>query len=142
MSIKSILAYSFQSFYLSGSFLLLFIFLPSFYNLSLGVSLSLIGVIILFSRFFDVFSDLLIGYQTEKRIILGKSKKNQIKFGIIVFIFSLLGLYVIQPTNIFLFIFYYNLALISYSIAIIPYDSIVIDQEKKQNKRFHLSTIK
>ena len=142
MSIKSILAYSFQSFYLSGSFLLLFIFLPSFYNLSLGVSLSLIGVIILFSRFFDVFSDLLIGYQTEKRIILGKSKKNQIKLGIIVFIFSLLGLYVIQPTNIFLFIFYYNLALISYSIAIIPYDSIVIDQEKKQNKRFHLATIK
>ena len=142
MNTKSILAYSFQSFYLAGSFLLLFIFLPSFYNLSLGLALSSIGLIILFSRFFDVFSDIYIGYQTEKRIIVGKTKKNQIQFGIIIFIASLVGLYVIQPTNIFLFIFYYNLALISYSIAIIPYDSIVIDQEKIKNKRFHLATIK
>ena len=142
MSTISILAYSFQSFYLAGSFLLLFIFLPSFYNLSLGFALGAIGLIILFSRFFDVFSDILIGYQTEKRILNGRSKKNQIQFGIIIFIVSLLGLYVIQPTNIYLFIFYYNLALVSYSIAIIPYDSIVIDQEKLENKRFHLATIK
>ena len=142
MSTKSILAYSFQSFYLAGSFLLLFIFLPSFYNLSLGVALSSIGLIILFSRFFDVFSDIFIGYQTEKRMIIGKSKKNQIQFGVLIFIISLIGLYVIQPTNFFLFVFYYNLALISYSIAIIPYDSIVIDQEKIKNKRFHLATIK
>ena len=34
MPLKSLFAYSFQSFYLAGSFLLLFIFLPSFYNLS------------------------------------------------------------------------------------------------------------
>ena len=142
MSTKSILAYSFQSFYLAGSFLLLFIFLPSFYNLSLEVALSSIGLIILFSRFFDVFSDIFIGYQTEKRMIIGKSKKNQIQFGVLIFIISLIGLYVIQPTNFFLFVFYYNLALISYSIAIIPYDSIVIDQEKIKNKRFHLATIK
>ena len=142
MSIKSIFAYSFQSFYLAGSFLLLFIFLPSFYNLSLGFALSTLGLIILVSRFFDVFSDIYIGYQTERRIIYNKSKKKQIQFGVLIFIFSLIGLYVVQPSNIYLFIFYYNLALISYSIAIIPYDSIVIDQKKTLSKRFHLATIK
>ena len=142
MSIKSIFAYSFQSFYLAGSFLLLFIFLPSFYNLSLGFALSTLGLIILVSRFFDVFSDIYIGYQTEKRIIHKKSKKKQIQLGVLIFIFSLIGLYVVQPSNIYLFIFYYNLALISYSIAIIPYDSIVIDQKKIHSKRFHLATIK
>ena len=142
MSLKSIFAYSFQSFYLAGSFLLLFIFLPSFYNLSLGFALSTLGLIILVSRFFDVFSDMYIGFQTEKRFINGKSKKNQIQFGILIFILSLVGLYVVQPSNIYLFIFYYNLALISYSIAIIPYDSIVIDQKKISTRRFQLATIK
>ena len=142
MSLKSIFAYSFQSFYLAGSFLLLFIFLPSFYNLSLGFALSTLGLIILISRLFDVFSDVYIGYQTEKRVVNGKSKKRQIQFGILVFIFSLIGLYVVQPSDIYLFIFYYNLALISYSIAIIPYDSIVIDQKKISTRRFHLATIK
>ena len=81
MSLKSILSYSFQSFYLAGSFLLLFIFLPTFYNLSIGISLSVIGLVILISRFFDVFSDFLIGYLTEKRIISGRSRKNQILLG-------------------------------------------------------------
>jgi GPH family glycoside/pentoside/hexuronide:cation symporter len=142
MSPKSIFAYSFQSFYLAGSFLLLFIFLPSFYNLSLGFALSTLGLIILVSRFFDVFSDMYIGFQTEKRFINGKSKKNQIQFGVLIFILSLVGLYVVQPSNIYLFIFYYNLALISYSIAIIPYDSIVIDQKKISTRRFQLATIK
>ena len=142
MSLKSIFAYSFQSFYLAGSFLLLFIFLPSFYNLSLGFALSTLGLIILVSRFFDVFSDIYIGFQTEKRFINGKSKKKQIQFGVLIFIFSLIGLYVVQPSNIYLFIFYYNLALVSYSVAIIPYDSIVIDQKKISSHRFKLATIK
>ena len=142
MNLKSILSYSFQSFYLSGSFLLLFIFLPTFYNLSIGIPLSVIGLVILTSRLFDVISDFLIGYLSEKRIISGRSKKNQILLGIIVFIFSLFGLYVIQSDNIYSFIFFYNLALVSYSIAIIPYDSIVIDQKKILKKRFHLAAIK
>ena len=142
MNLKSILSYSFQSFYLAGSFLLLFIFLPTFYNLSIGISLSVIGIVILISRIFDVISDFLIGYLTEKRIISGRSRKNQILFGIIVFIFSLFGLYVLQSSNIYYFIFYYNLALISYSIAIIPYDSIVIDQKKILKKRFRLAAVK
>ena len=139
MNLKSILSYSFQSFYLAGSFLLLFIFLPTFYNLSIGIPLSVIGLVILTSRLFDVISDFLIGYLSEKRIISGRSKKNQILLGIIVFIFSLFGLYVIQSDNIYSFIFFYNLALVSYSIAIIPYDSIVIDQKKILKKRFHLA---
>ncbi|MDA8695232.1 MFS transporter, partial [Alphaproteobacteria bacterium] len=78
MLFKSLFAYSFQSFYLAGSFLLLFIFLPSFYNLSLGFALSTVGIIILISRVFDVFSDFFIGYLTEKRFINGLPKKNQI----------------------------------------------------------------
>ncbi len=142
MNHKSVFAYSFQSFYLAGSFLLLFIFLPTFYNLSLGLALSTIGLVILLSRFFDVISDILIGYLSEKRMINGYSKKNQIILGLVIFIFSLIGLYVIQPTNILLFTLYYNLALISYSIAVIPYDSIVIDQNKFFRKRFKLATVK
>jgi len=142
MPLKSLFAYSFQSFYLAGSFLLLFIFLPSFYNLTLGFALSTIGMIILISRVFDVFSDFFIGYFTEKRFIKGLPKKNQILFGIFIFIFSIIGLYVIQPDNFYWFIFYYNLALISYSIAIIPYDSIVIDQKKIQHSRFYIAATK
>ena len=142
MPLKSLFAYSFQSFYLAGSFLLLFIFLPSFYNLSVGFALSTVGMIILISRVFDVFSDFIIGYLTERRFINGLPKKNQILLGIFVFIFSIIGLYVIQPNNYFWFIFYYNLALISYSIAIIPYDSIVIDQKKIQHRRFYIAAIK
>ncbi len=142
MPLKSLFAYSFQSFYLAGSFLLLFIFLPSFYNLSVGFALSTIGMIILISRVFDVFSDFFIGYFTEKRFIKGLPKKNQILLGIFIFIFSIIGLYVIQPDNYYWFIFYYNLALISYSIAIIPYDSIVIDQKKIQHRRFYIAATK
>ena len=142
MPLKFLFAYSFQSFYLAGSFLLLFIFLPSFYNLSVGFALSTVGMIILISRVFDVFSDFIIGYLTERRFIKGLPKKNQILLGIFVFIFSIIGLYVIQPNNYFWFIFYYNLALISYSIAIIPYDSIVIDQKKIQHRRFYIAAIK
>ena len=142
MPLKSLFAYSFQSFYLAGSFLLLFIFLPSFYNLSVGYALSAIGMIILISRVFDVFSDFFIGYFTEKRFIKGLPKKNQILFGIFIFIISIIGLYVIQPDNYYWFIFYYNLALISYSIAIIPYDSIVIDQKKIQHRRFYTAATK
>ena len=142
MPLKSLFAYSFQSFYLAGSFLLIFIFLPSFYNLSVGFALSTIGMIILISRVFDVFSDFFIGYFTEKRFIKGLPKKNQILFGIFIFIFSIIGLYVIQPDNHYWFIFYYNLALISYSIAIIPYDSIVIDQKKIQHSRFYIAATK
>ena len=106
------------------------------------MSLKTIGLVILLSRFFDIISDIYIGYITEKRLINNYSKKNQILLGLIIFIFSLAGLYIIQSTNIYLFIFYYNLALISYSIAIIPYDSIVIDQKKISKKRFKLATIK
>ena len=84
MPLKSLFAYSFQSFYLAGSFLLLFIFLPSFYNLSVGFALSTIGMIILISRVFDVFSDFFIGYFTEKRFIKGLPKKNQILLGIFI----------------------------------------------------------
>ena len=142
MPLKSLFAYSFQSFYLAGSFLLLFIFLPSFYNLSVGFALSTVGMIILISRVFDVFSDFIIGYLTERRFINGLPKKNQILLGIFVFIFSIIGLYVIQPNNYIWFIFYYNLALISYSIAIIPYDSIVIDQKKIHHRRFYIAAIK
>jgi len=142
MPLKSLFAYSFQSFYLAGSFLLLFIFLPSFYNLSVGFALSTVGMVILISRVFDVFSDFIIGYLTERRFIKGLPKKNQILLGILVFIFSIIGLYVIQPNNYYWFIFYYNLALVSYSIAIIPYDSIVIDQKKIQHRRFYIAAIK
>ncbi len=142
MPLKSLFAYSFQSFYLAGSFLLLFIFLPSFYNLSVGFALSTVGMIILISRVFDVFSDFIIGYLTERRFINGLPKKNQILLGIFVFIFSIIGLYIIQPNNYYWFIFYYNLALVSYSIAIIPYDSIVIDQKKIQHRRFYIAAIK
>ena len=142
MPLKSLFAYSFQSFYLAGSFLLLFIFLPSFYNLSVGFALSTVGMIILISRVFDVFSDFIIGFLTERRFIKGLPKKNQILLGIFVFIFSIIGLYVIQPNNYYWFIFYYNLALVSYSIAIIPYDSIVIDQKKIQHRRFYIAAIK
>lgn len=106
------------------------------------MSLKTIGLVILLSRFFDIISDIYIGYITEKRLINNYSKKNQILLGLIIFIFSLAGLYIIQSTNIYLFIFYYNLALISYSIAIIPYDSIVIDQKKISKKRFKLATFK
>ena len=88
MPLKSLFAYSFQSFYLAGSFLLLFIFLPSFYNLSVGFALSTVGMIILISRVFDVFSDFIIGFLTERRFIKGLPKKNQILLGIFVFIFS------------------------------------------------------
>ena len=142
MPLKSLFAHRFQSFYLAGSFLLLFLFLPSIYNLSLGFALSTAGMIILISRVFDVFSDFIIGYLTERRFIKGLPKKNQILLGIFVFIFSIIGLYVIQPNNYYWFIFYYNLALISYSIAIIPYDSIVIDQKKIQHRRFYIAAIK
>ena len=142
MPLTSLFAYSFQSFYLAGSFLLLFIFLPSFYNLSVGFALSMVGMIILISRVFDVFSDFIIGYLTERRFIKGLPKKNQILLGIFVFIFSIIGLYIIQPNNYYWFIFYYNLALVSYSIAIIPYDSIVIDQKKIQHRRFYIAAIK
>ena len=142
MPLKSLFAYSFQSFYLAGSFLLLFIFLPSFYNLSVGFALSTVGMIILISRVFDVFSDFIIGYFTERRFIKGLPKKNQILLGIFVFIFSIIGLYIIQPNNYYWFILYYNLALVSYSIAIIPYDSIVIDQKKIQHRRFYIAAIK
>ena len=142
MPLKSLFAYSFQSFYLAGSFLLLFIFLPSFYNLSVGFALSTVGMIILISRVFDVFSDFIIGFLTERRFIKGLPKKNQILLGIFVFIFSIIGLYIIQPNNYYWFIFYYNLALVSYSIAIIPYDSIVIDQKKIQHRRFYIAAIK
>ena len=142
MPLTSLFAYSFQSFYLAGSFLLLFIFLPSFYNLSVGFALSTVGMIILISRVFDVFSDFIIGYFTERRFIKGLPKKNQILLGIFVFIFSIIGLYIIQPNNYYWFIFYYNLALVSYSIAIIPYDSIVIDQKKIQHRRFYIAAIK
>ena len=142
MPLKSLFAYSFQSFYLAGSFLLLFIFLPSFYNLSVGFALSTVGIIILISRVFDVFSDFIIGFLTERRFIKGLPKKNQILLGIFVFIFSIIGLYIIQPNNYYWFIFYYNLALVSYSIAIIPYDSIVIDQKKIQHRRFYIAAIK
>ena len=142
MPLTSLFAYSFQSFYLAGSFLLLFIFLPSFYNLSVGFALSTVGMIILISRVFDVFSDFIIGYLTERRFIKGLPKKNQILLGIFVFIFSIIGLYIIQPNNYYWFIFYYNLALVSYSIAIIPYDSIVIDQKKIQHRRFYIAAIK
>jgi Na+/melibiose symporter-like transporter len=142
MPLKSLFVYSFQSFYLAGSFLLLFIFLPSFYNLSVGFALSTVGVIILISRVFDVFSDFIIGYITERRFIKGLPKKNQILLGIFVFIFSIIGLYIIQPNNYYWFIFYYNLALVSYSIAIIPYDSIVIDQKKIHHRRFYIAAIK
>jgi Na+/melibiose symporter-like transporter len=83
-----------------------------------------------------------MGYLTEKRFIKGLPKKNQILLGIFIFILSITGLYVIQPTNYYWFIFYYNLALISYSIAIIPYDSIVIDQKKIQHQRFYVAAIK
>ena len=99
-------------------------------------------MIILISRVFDVFSDFFIGYFTEKRFIKGLPKKNQILLGIFIFIFSIIGLYVIQPDNYYWFIFYYNLALISYSIAIIPYDSIVIDQKKIQHRRFYIAATK
>lgn len=142
MPLKSLFAYSFQSFYLAGSFLFLFIFLPSFYNLSVGFALSTLGMIILFSRVFDVFSDFFIGYLTEKRFIKGLPKKNQILLGIFIFILSIFGLYIIQPDSYYWFIFYYNLALISYSIAIIPYDSIVIDQKKIQHRRFYIAATK
>jgi GPH family glycoside/pentoside/hexuronide:cation symporter len=142
MPLKSLFAYSFQSFYLAGSFLLLFIFLPSFYNLSVGFALSTVGMIILISRVLDVFSDFIIGFLTERRFIKGLPKKNQILLGIFVFIFSIIGLYIIQPNNYYWFIFYYNLALVSYSIAIIPYDSIVIDQKKIQHRRFYIAAIK
>jgi Na+/melibiose symporter-like transporter len=142
MPLKSLFAYSFQSFYLAGSFLLLFIFLPSFYNLSVGFALSTVGMIILISRVFDVFSDFIIGYLTERRFIKGLPKKNQILLGIFIFIFSIIGLYIIQPNNYYWFVFYYNLALVSYSIAIIPYDSIVIDQKKIQHRRFYIAAIK
>ena len=142
MPLKSLFAYSFQSFYLAGSFLLLFIFLPSFYNLSVGFALSTVGMIILISRVFDIFSDFIIGYLTERRFIKGLPKKNQILLGIFVFIFSIIGLYIIQPNNYYWFVFYYNLALVGYSIAIIPYDSIVIDQKKIQHRRFYIAAIK
>ena len=142
MPLKSLFAYSFQSFYLAGSFLFLFIFLPSFYNLSVGFALSTLGMIILISRVFDVFSDFFIGYLTEKRFIKGLPKKNQILLGIFIFILSIFGLYIIQPDSYYWFIFYYNLALISYSIAIIPYDSIVIDQKKIQHRRFYIAATK
>jgi Na+/melibiose symporter-like transporter len=99
-------------------------------------------MIILISRVFDVFSDFIIGYLTERRFIKGLPKKNQILLGIFVFIFSIIGLYIIQPNNYYWFIFYYNLALVSYSIAIIPYDSIVIDQKKIQHRRFYVAAIK
>ena len=89
--------------------------------------------------FFPIF--ILVIRQKEELFIINQ-KKKQIQFGVLIFIFSLIGLYVVQPSNIYLFIFYYNLALISYSIAIIPYDSIVIDQKKTLSKRFHLATIK
>jgi hypothetical protein len=46
-----------------------------------------------------------------------------------------------QPIIIGLF-FITNLALISYSIAIIPYDSIVIDQKKYNTKDFILPQLK
>ena len=141
MNLKSILSYSFQSFYLAGSFLLLFIFLPSFYNLSVGFALSTIGMIILISRVFDVFSDFFIGYFTEKRFIKVFLKKSDLTW-YFYFYFSIIGLYVIQPDNYYWFIFYYNLALISYSIAIIPYDSIVIDQKKIQHRRFYIAATK
>ena len=142
MSPKSLFSYSFQSFYLAGSFLLLFVLLPSFYNLSLEFVLSSLGAIILISRIIDIGTDVLIGYITEKRLIQGKSKKNQILFGIIIFIISLHGLYILQPTSKFLFFLYYNLALVSYSIIIIPYDSIIIDLKNKLNARFRITTIK
>ncbi len=142
MTPKSLFSYSFQSFYLAGSFLLLFVLLPSFYNLSLEFVLSSLGAIILISRIIDIGTDVLIGYITERRLIQGKSKKNQILFGIIIFIISLHGLYILQPTSKFLFFLYYNLALVSYSIIIIPYDSIIIDLKNKLNARFRITTIK
>ena len=138
----SLISYSFQSFYLAGAFLLFFILLPSFYNLSLGMALSSIGLVILISRITDIFTDFFIGYLTEKRGIENKNKKNQFIIGVILFLLSITGLFIIQSTSIIFFMFFYNLGLLGFTIAIIPYDSIVLDQKKFLRTRFKLAAFK
>ena len=138
----SLITYSFQSFYLAGAFLLFFILLPSFYNLSLGIALSSIGIVILISRVTDIFTDFFIGYLTEKRGINNKNKKNQFIFGVFLFLLSITGLFVIQPKSIFYFILFYNIGLLGFTIAIIPYDAILLDQKKVLRTRLKIASYK
>ncbi len=142
MKKMSLFSYSFQSFYLAGAFLLFFVLLPSFYNLGLGIALSSIGIIIMISRISDVFTDFFIGYLSEKRIIKKKNKKNQFILGVILFLFSITGLFIFQSESIINLIIFYNLGLLSFTIAIIPYDSIVLDQKKISRGRFKLAAFK
>ena len=63
----------------------LFIYLPSFYSQNLGLSLSAVGLVLLFARTFDVFTDPLIGSLNDRfpaKQSLSWRRKSYILLGI------------------------------------------------------------
>ena len=100
----------------------LYIYLPTFYAQSVGLSVTLVGAILFLSRLSDVVTDPLVGYYSDRYISRYGKRKSFIFFGSIVLSISFYAL--IHPPQEYLglwLLFFSMLVYLGWSIVSIPY---------------------
>ena len=66
LAMRTLAAYGSLAFPLAGGFIALQVIVPTFYAQALGLSLSAIGGILLLARLWDMFTDPLVGYLSDR----------------------------------------------------------------------------
>lgn len=100
----------------------LYIYLPTFYSQSVGVSVTLVGVILFVARLTDVMTDPLVGFYSDRiRTRYGK-RKPLIFLGSLLLVGSFYALIHPPEVNIELWLFSFSiLVYLGWSIVSIPY---------------------
>jgi Na+/melibiose symporter-like transporter len=111
ISKKTIFYYSYIAFPLAMIVFPLYIYIPIYYEKSIGIDISLVGILIFIARLTDVFTDPYIGYISDKCIKYFDSRKPLMITGSFIIIYSFYQL--LNPN-----IEYKEIYLLLYSILI------------------------
>ena len=79
-----ILSYALPAFVVSLPTIPLYIYLPAFYGIELGLGLAATGLLLLFARLFDTVTDPLVGWLSDRFGFKGKRRKPWIALGALV----------------------------------------------------------
>jgi len=117
----------------------LFVFLPTYYQKTFGLSFTEIGLIILLSKLVDIITDPIFGFLSD-RIKPVISEKKQILIGIVILNIGLYQLLFPETVTFFSLLLWLSITFIGWTIIQIPYYAMLSNYRFESYERLNLNS--
>ena len=134
-------AYAMPGLPLAVATLPVYVFIPTLYGQEFGISLALIGLILLATRFFDAFSDPIIGFLSDRTTSRFGRRKPWVVLSMPVMVLSIYQLFVPPDDVESSYLAFWSVALtLSWTAMLLPYSAWAAELSSDYHERTRLTS--